>query len=104
MNSYAFSSDTSGQSSLPIGGDFRKSEAQLLPYCVSCNYLGFKRSFVYYQFSAGFVGLLADFFTGDTGGHGKDFGKILGDRGVLRVAFVRCHGTNNPNNFGGVYE
>ena len=104
MNFYAFSSDTGGQSILPIGGDFRKSEAQLLPYCVSCNYLGFKRSFVHYQFLAGFVGLLADFFTGDTGGHGKDFGKILGNKVARGVALVRCHGTYNPNDFGGVYE
>lgn len=103
MNSYAFFSDTGGQPILPIGGDLGKSEAQPLACCVFCNYSKFKRSFVHYQFLAGFVGLLADFFTGDTGGHGKDFGKIVGNKMARGVALVRCHGTYNSYNRGGVY-
>ena len=95
--------DTDGQHIFPKGGISVGSALQLVLASVFYVICGFVRSFAHCFVLVGFTGFYPAFVFGDTGGHGKEFGKDFWIKVGSGIAFVRCHGIFKQYHCGGVY-
>jgi hypothetical protein len=99
-NAGSITGDMGEQSSLPKMGKWCQNADSSLPARVLAAFCEISRRPLVSRLPSARQRFAAVHTTGDTGAHGKDFGKIFGNVPAVPVAFAR-YGNYNSNNEGG---